>query len=140
MSIPGMPKGYHTLTPYMNVRDAKGFIEFLKQAFAAEVVEIFAGEDGTIFNAEIRVGTSMLMTAEASDGYPSRTGVIYMYVDDPDQVYERALKAGAKPFMPVADQFYGDRCGAVEDQWGHHWWIARRDRQVTPEELRKGKN
>ena len=139
MSEQGIPKGYQTITPYISVKGARGFLNFLKKAFQAEEVEVSAGEDGTIYNAEVRIGTSMLFAADCRDMQP-RPCTIYMYVTDPDALYASALAAGAKSIAPMTDQFYGDRVGAVEDTWGVQWWIAKRVKQVAPEEIARMKD
>jgi PhnB protein len=92
--------------------------------------------DGTVMNAELRIGDSMVMLGEAPKGRKIMTSMLYMYVIDPDSVYERAIKAGGKAIREPADQIYGDRVGAVEDPCGNQWWIATRKENVSDEELR----
>jgi PhnB protein len=90
-------------------------------------------------NAELRIGDSMVMMGEAPKGIADlkiMTSMLYMYVIDPDSVYERAIEAGGKTIREPADQIYGDRVGAVEDPCGNQWWIATRKENVSDEELR----
>lgn len=139
MSTQPIPEGYSTITPYITVKGARGFIDFMKKAFNAEEVEITTGEDGAIYNAEIRVGTSMLMTADARD-HAVKPTTLYLYMTDPDKTYEQAMAAGAKSVCPMTDQFYGDRAGGVEDAWGNQWWMAKRIKRVAPEEVARIKD
>jgi PhnB protein len=94
--------------------------------------------DGTVMNAELRIGDSMVMLGEAPKDRTDvkiMTSMLYMYVIDSDSVYERAVKAGGKSIREPADQIYGDRVGAVEDPCGNQWWIATRKEKVSDEEL-----
>jgi PhnB protein len=134
-----IPEGYHTITPYIVVKDARGFIEFMKKAFGAEEIQTSAGDDGTVYNSELRIGTSMLMTADARD-HAVKPSTLYLYLADPDQVYAQALKAGAKSICPMTDQFYGDRSGGVEDAWGVQWWLSKRVKTVSAEEIARFKD
>jgi len=113
-----IPKGYHTVTPSIVVAGAAKAIDFYKKALGAAEVMRFPGPDGKIMHAEIRVGDSVIMLADEMPG-------------------KRAVDAGAKPIMPLADQFWGDRTGCLEDPFGHHWWLAQHIQDLTPEELRK---
>jgi uncharacterized glyoxalase superfamily protein PhnB len=139
MSTQSIPEGYHTITPYITVQGAREFINFLKQAFLAEEIEVTTGENGAIYNAEIRIGTSMLMVADAQNT-PSKPCTLYMYMNDPDASYDRAVAAGAKSVCPMTDQFYGDRSGGVEDAWGNQWWVAKRVKRVSPDEIARYKD
>ena len=119
MKVKPIPDGYHTINPYMAVRDARGLIAFLKAAFDSSV-DVMEGQDGTIFNAEARVGDSM---------------VLYLYVEDADASYRKAMQAGAESMEEPADQVYGDRRAAVRDLAGNQWWFATRKEEVSPEEM-----
>jgi uncharacterized glyoxalase superfamily protein PhnB len=93
--------------------------------------------DGVIFNAELKIGTSILMLADTR-GQPGVTkAMMYLYVPDVDKVYATAVAAGGKPIMEPTDQFYGDRSGGVEDPSGNQWWIATRVRDVPADEIAK---
>ena len=136
MNVKPIPDGYHTLTPYFAVRDAAGLIEFLQQAFDADVTERLAMPDGTVMHAQVKVGDSMVMIGQAGDEqYKLMHAMLYMYVKDADAVYKKAVQAGGKSVMEPVDQFYGDRSGAVEDPAGNQWWIATRKEDVSSEEL-----
>ncbi len=133
-----IPEGFRTVTPYFTVQGVPRLIDFLKQAFEAEEVRRSVMPDGTVMNAELKIGDSMVMLGEAPKnrtGLKITTSMLYMYVVDSDSVYERAVKAGGKTIREPADQIYGDRVGAIEDPWGNQWWIATRKENVSDEEL-----
>jgi PhnB protein len=143
--VKSIPEGYHTLTPYLIVHDAAGAIEFYKQAFGATEMFRMAGPDGRIGHAEIRVGDSQIMLADEHPEMNARSPrtiggspVSFMlYVEDVDGIVAQALAAGATLKRPIANQFYGDRTGGVEDPFGHNWYIATHVEDVAPEELQR---
>jgi PhnB protein len=137
MSAKPIPEGYHTVTPYLVVEGAAKLIDFLKQAFDAEETFRMPMPDGSIMHAEVKIGDSMVMMGEASDKWKAMPCAIYLYVNDADAVYRRALKAGATSTMESSDQFYGDRQGGVKDPSGNTWWIATHKEDVSSEELKK---
>jgi PhnB protein len=137
MSVNPIPKGYHTITPYFSVRDAHGLVDFLKRAFDA-VAEIHTMPDGSIMNAQVQVGTSMVLIGQASKDQPAdklMPAMLYMYVEDVDAVYGKAIAAGGESIVEPRDQFYGDRVGAVRDLSGNQWWIASHKEEMTSEEM-----
>jgi PhnB protein len=137
------PKGFHSITPYLFVNNGAQAIEFYKTVFAALEKVRIPGANGKIGYCELRIGDSPLML---SDEYPemnirgpkalggSPVG-IYIYVEDPDLVVEKALKAGATLDRPVQDQFFGDRMGAITDPFGHMWYIGKQIEELTPEQV-----
>ena len=125
------------MTPYLIVEGVAGLIDFLKQAFDAVETERMPGPDGKVGHGEVRIGDSVVMMGEASGEWKPMPGSIYLYVNDTDATYKRALEAGATSVMEPADQFYGDRNAGVKDASGNMWWIATRKENVSPEELRK---
>ena len=129
------PDGYHTVTPYLKVKGVAGLIDFLKQAFDAVETERLLGPDGKVGHAEVRIGDSVVMMGEApGDPMPA---MLYVYVDDADASYKRALEAGATSLAEPEDQFYGDRTAGVKDPFGNCWYVAERQEDVSPEELRR---
>ena len=137
MSVNPIPKGYHTITPYFSVRDAHGLVEFLKRAFDA-VAEVHAMPDGSILNAQVQVGTSMVLIGQAPKDRPAEQlmpAMLYMYVEDVVTVYRKAIAAGAESIIEPRDQFYGDRVGAVKDLAGNQWWIATHKEEMSSEEM-----
>ena len=145
MAIKAIPEGYRTATPYLIVRGAADAIEFYKRAFGATEMLRMADPQGRVGHAEIRIGDSVIMLADEHPamGYrgPRSLGgssvSILLYLDDVDAVFDRAVKAGAKALRPVANQFYGDRSGTLEDPFGHVWTIATHVEDVAPEELKR---
>jgi len=137
MSVNSIPQGYHTITPYFSVRDAHGLVDFLKRAFDA-VVEIHTMPDGSVLNAQVQVGDSMILVGQAPKDHPAdrlMPAMLYMYVENADQVYRKAIAAGGESIREPADQFYGDRVGAVRDLAGNQWWIATHKEEMSPEEM-----
>jgi PhnB protein len=137
MAVKPIPDGYHTVTPYLTVRGAAKLIDLLKQTFGAVETERIAGPDGTIGHAEVRIGDSVVMLADATPEFTPMPAMIHVYVNDVDAVYKRALQAGTISLREPTDQFYGDRSAGVKDFCGNHWWIATHKEDVPPEELKK---
>jgi PhnB protein len=143
--VKAIPEGYHSVTPYLMLRDAAKAIDFYKKAFGAEEVLRMPMPDGRLGHAEIRIGDSHVMMADEFPemgylGPHTRGGTtvsLMLYVDDCDAVFERAVAAGAVVKKPLADQFYGDRVGSVEDPFGHFWSIGTHKEDLSPEELQK---
>ena len=132
-----VPAGYHTVTPYLVVPNALAVVAFVEKAFAAVEKSRTLRPDGTIANAELQIGDSKLMLAQAKDPWkPMPTG-LYLYVPDTDATYEAALEAGGLSLMEPADQFYGDRNAGVQDPWGNNWWIATHLEDVDAAELQR---
>jgi PhnB protein len=140
-----IPKGYHTVTPSLFVVGAAKAIEFYKQALGAEELMRFPGPDGAIMHAEIKIGDSIVMLADempeqGGRGPKSIGGTpvsFFVFRENVDAEWKRALDAGAKVLVPLADQFWGDRTGCLEDPFGHQWWLAQHLQDLTPEEIQK---
>ena len=135
MAVQPIPDGYHTITPYIIVPNAAGFIEFAKKAFDAIVKERMDGPGGSIMHAELRIGNSIMMLSDPLRDPTLRPGHIYLYVDDTDETYNKAIAAGAESLLEPADQFYGDRNAGVKDVFGNTWWIATHVEEVSREEM-----
>jgi PhnB protein len=137
MAVKPIPEGFHSVTPFFIVERAGGFIDFLKRAFDAKELHRMAQPDGTILHAELRIGDSPVMLAEATGEHKPMPGCLYLYVPDIDAVYRRAVQAGGVSLSEPADQFYGDRSAGVRDPAGNVWWIATHKEDVAPDELER---
>ena len=118
------PPGLRAVTPYLHPSGAAGFIDFLETAFGAEVADRHLSPDGTIQHATVRIGGSFVEMGEAHGQWQPMPTTFYLYVDDVDAAYARALGAGATAVEAPVDQPYGDRRAAVEDRFGHVWYLA----------------
>jgi PhnB protein len=134
-AVKPIPDGYHTVTPYLVVRDVPRLIEFVQQAFGATEIMRSARPDGSIMHAEVKIGDSRVMMGEASTEWAPMPGCVHLYVVDTDALYHLALQAGAKSLREPTDQFYGDRMAGVQDPVGNQWWIATRTENLSPVEI-----
>ena len=143
MAVKPIPEGYRTVTPYLAVDDAAEAIEYYKKAFGAKERVRMETPDEKIGHAELEIGDSLVMLSdpipEATTRTPKELGgtsaSVFLYVEDVDAVVKRAVDAGATVTMEVADQFWGDRFGSVQDPFGHSWSIATHVEDVPPEEM-----
>jgi PhnB protein len=130
-----IPDGYHTVTPYLTIRDVPRLIEFVQQAFGATEILRMPGPDGAVVHAEVAIGDSRVMMGEANASSPPMPGNIHLYVVDADALYHLALQAGATSLREPTDMFYGDRMAGVRDPVGNYWWIATHKEDLPPAEL-----
>jgi PhnB protein len=137
IAVKPIPEGSHTVTPYLMVQGASKLIDFLKQAFKAEEIHRFTFPDGTVMHAQVRIGDSMVMMSEARAEHEPMPTMIYLYVEDVDTVYKRALQAGAISLREPTNEFYGDRSGGIKAASGNQWWIGTHIEDVSPRELEK---
>jgi PhnB protein len=145
MTVKAKPDGYHSVSPYLIVKDAAGAIDYYQKVFGAKELFRLCGPDGKVGHAELTIGDSVVMLADehpgmgalspqALSGSPVR---MMHYVDNVDDLVRRAVAAGAKIVRPVEDQFYGDRAGGIEDPYGHYWHVATHKEDVTPDEMKR---
>jgi len=138
-----IPEGYHAVTPYLALDDAAEAIEFYKKVFGAKERARMEAPGGKIGHAELEIGDSVVMLADAfpqsTTRPPSELGGtsagVFLYVEDADAVVKQAADAGATITQEVADQFWGDRFGSVKDPFGHSWAIATHVEDVSPDEM-----
>jgi uncharacterized glyoxalase superfamily protein PhnB len=142
-----IPEGFHTITPSLTLKNSLKAIEFYKRAFGAKVLEVFPAPDGRgTMHATIKIGDSILMMGEempnqkclSAESLGSSPMSLYVYVPNVDAVFKQAVAAGASVTMPVADMFWGDRCGSLKDPFGYSWMIATHIRDLTHEEIQQG--
>lgn len=136
-----VPEGYYTITPQLTLANAAQAIEWYKQALGAEELARAVGPDGKIMHAEFRIGDSRVMVNDAMMGGKSAKDLggspasLWLYVNDCDALFNRAVSAGGQVKMAMADQFWGDRCGSVVDPEGYTWTIATHKEDLTREEM-----
>ncbi len=141
-----IPDGYHSITPYLTVKNGSQAIEFYKKAFEAkELVRMMTPDGKAIAHAELKIGDSAFMLAdeipEMKNLSPTTLGGsssgIFLHVEDVDKTFNQAVSEGAKVVDPVKDQFWGDRHGSIEDPFGHKWSISTHLKDLSPEEMKK---
>ncbi len=137
MPVQSIPEGYHSVTPYLIVKDVRVLIDFMEKALDAEVRECLELPDGTIKHAEVVVGNSPIMMGQAQTTWPALPCMNYLYVEDADAAFKKALTAGAEAVQEPKDEFYGDRNGGVKDPSGNYWWFGTRIEDVSPEEMKR---
>jgi PhnB protein len=144
-TVKPIPEGKHSLTPHLICAGAADAAAFYAKAFGAVEELRLPGPQGRLMHVSLKIGDSTLMLVDempehgalgpkALKGSPV---TIHLYVEDVDATVERAVAAGAKLTMPVADMFWGDRYGQLEDPFGHRWSVATHVRDMTPEEMQK---
>jgi uncharacterized glyoxalase superfamily protein PhnB len=137
-----VPKGLNTITPQLTLSNGAATLEFYKRAFGAKELSRSLGPDGKIMHAEIEIGNSRfyandVMMGKGPKEYGGSPASFWLYVPDADALFNQAMAAGAEVRMPLEDQFWGDRAGAVADPEGYSWWIATRKEDFTPDEMKK---
>ena len=141
-----VPNGYRTVTPHLMLDNTAQGIEWYKKAFGAEEKARHLGPDGKIMHAVIKIGDSLVIMNDVMHGqkgpqaYGGSPAALWLYVDNSDELFNRATAAGAKVAVPLGDQFWGDRGGAIIDPAGYTWWIATRTEDLTPQELEQRAN
>lgn len=134
-NVKAIPEGFHTVTPYVTTTDTRAVIDFLENAFGATFNECIEDEQGRIRHAQVKIGDSYLMLTDGNDECLPVPVAFYLYLNDVDDAYARALRAGGASVMEPADQFYGDRNAGVRDKCGNTWWLATHIEDVSSEEI-----
>jgi PhnB protein len=135
-----IPKGYHTITPHLMLDNASQSMEWYKKAFGAEEIGRHLDPSGKVIHAEMKIGDSRFMCNDVMEGkgpkaFGGSPAVFWIYVDNSDALFKRAVDAGGKVQVAIEDHFWGDRAGALVDPAGYTWWIATRKEELTPAEL-----
>jgi PhnB protein len=141
-----IPKGFHSVTPSLTVRNAAQAIDFYKKALGAEELMRMTGPDGKIGHAEVKIGDSIIFLNDENPAWGTKSpqtlggtcSGLYIYVEDVDKAFQRAVEAGGQAKMPVADMFWGDRMGHLVDPFGHNWTLATHTKDMTMEEMKEG--
>ncbi len=145
MSTKSIPDGYHTVTPYLTVKNAAAALDFYERAFGANVFMRMDGPGGKLMHAEFRIEGSPVMM---SDEFPEMGAIspetlggvassLMIYLENVDARFAQAIAAGGVVVKPVQDQFYGDRSGTLQDPFGHRWTLATHTEDVPPEEMKR---
>jgi len=137
MSVKPIPDGYNNVIPYLICKGTDIVIEFCKKVFGATVDEIHKNDNGTIMHATIHIRDSAVMLSEGSGNFPPMPCMLYIYVDDVDAVYKKALDTGGVSLREPTNEFYGDRSAGVKDPSGNQWWIGAHIEDVSPEEMER---
>jgi PhnB protein len=140
------PKGFHTVTASLTVRNGAQAIDFYKKALGAEERVRMTAPDGKVSHAELQIGDSIIFLSEENPAWGNRspqtlggaTGGLYLYLPDADASFKRAVDAGGQAQMPVTDMFWGDRMGSIIDPFGHQWTLATHTKDMTMEEMKEG--
>ena len=137
-----VPPGYHSLTPAITCKNASSAIDFYVKVFGATEIMRMPGPGGVIMHAELKLGDSVIFVSDEFPGMsvaPSGSGLasssLFLYTDNVDDVYNRAISEGCHADMPLSDMFWGDRYGKVIDPFGHHWGLAQHVEDVAPDEM-----
>ena len=145
MAVNPIPEGYPQVIPYLSIQGAEKAIAFYSDVLGFKEFVRMGGPEGKIGHAELKLGDSVLMLSDEmpdmGNNSPKTIGgspvTVCIYVEDVDDVFKRALEAGAKEISPLNDQFYGDRSGQFEDPFGHRWNVSSHIEDVPPEEMEK---
>ena len=132
-----IPDSYHNVQPYLVVSDADALIDFTIAALGAKEKVRMPGPDGKTAHGEVDIGDSVIMMGSPQPGQALMPAMIYLYVEDTDGTYKKALGAGAKSIEEPNDAFYGDRRAAVQDSQGNQWFIATHQEDPTPEHMQE---
>jgi PhnB protein len=139
-----IPEGYHSISPAITCKKAAAAIDFYKKAFGATEINRMDGPGGMVMHAELRIGDSVFFVSDEFPGMsaapsPGATpsSYLFLYADDADATFNRAVAAGATATMPLADMFWGDRYGRLTDPFGHSWGVATHVEDVAPEEMQR---
>ncbi len=141
--VKAVPEGMHTITPQLTIDGCDRAIEWYQRVFGAELIERAPDPSGKkVWHAALRIGDSVIFLNDAFPemGGPAQPASLWLYADHIDQWWKRAVDAGAKITMPIADMFWGDRSGTVVDPFGNRWSLSQRMKNLTPEEMKRAQD
>lgn len=136
MTVKAIPDGFNTVTVFLALNQAEKFIDFANKILGATVDHITKDDEGNFWHGQITIGTSKVMIGNPM-GQPETPANLYLYIDQPDEAFKKAVDAGCTTVMPMTDQFYGDRSGGVKDPFGNFWWFSKHIEDVAPDEMKK---
>ena len=137
MAVKPIPENYPRVSPYLIVKNVEKTMDFIQYVFDGKVLEKMKTPNGSVNHGEISIGDSVIMMGRATESHEPQNVMLYIYVDDTDAAYKRALEKGAESVMEPVDQFYGDRNAGVKDKDGISWWMASHVEDISPEELQR---
>lgn len=137
MAVKPIPANYPRVSPYLIVKSVEETMDFIQYVFDGKVREKMKSPDGSVNHGEMSIGDSVIMMGKATENHEKQNVMLYIYVEDTDKAFERALEKGGESVMKPADQFYGDRNAGVKDKDGISWWMATHVEDVSPEEVQK---
>ncbi|MBD3402832.1 VOC family protein [candidate division GN15 bacterium] len=141
MAVKPIPDAFRTVTPYLVVDDVPKLLDFLTKAFGATIQERTEDGSGRVMHAQVTIGDSIVMMGQAMEGIPAESCMLYVYTEDVDAWYKKALDAGAVSVREPVNEFYGDRVAGVKDPCGVKWLLATHVEDVSSEEIaRRAKN
>lgn len=140
MKVSPVPEGFHSITPYLHVEDAVNLVNFLVHAFEAKVRHTTTLADGSLLNAHLLIGDSMIEISQVRGDFRAMPSALHLYVSDVDQVYQKAVEVGALAIAEPENRIYGDREAFVIDPAGNHWYLATRVENLSAEEINKRMN
>ena len=135
MPVQPIPEGFRALTPFLVVKDVQASVDFLTRAFDAQNMGISNGPDGAPMHASVSFGDCMLMIGRSMEGNAPSMSMFFFYCKDADSAFQKAINAGGKQVVPVADQPWGDRAGAFNDADGNTWWVGTHKEDLSEEEI-----
>jgi PhnB protein len=142
--VRAIPEGYHTITPSLTCKNAAKAIDFYKSIFGATEIMRMPGPNGMVGHAELKIGDSIIFVADEFPGMSCaptpgamNPSYLFLYLNDVDTTFNRAVSAGARVDMPLTNQFWGDRYGKLTDPFGHNWGLAQHVEDVAPEEMER---
>jgi uncharacterized glyoxalase superfamily protein PhnB len=136
-SVKAIPEGMQSVTPYLVVDGANDLIRFIEQSFNGKQLSIMKTKDGRVMHAAVQIGSSQIMVSDSTDKYPAASSRLYLYVENVDDTFKKAINAKGTSLREPTDEFYGDRSGGIKDSWGNEWWIATHVEDVDDEEIAK---